>query len=146
MTNPLPASAAKGLEGIVAANTRLSDVQGEAGKLIYCGYDIDELAGKVTFEEVIYLLHHNHLPNRKELHDLKERLAAARELPAGVVQIIKTLPKDTPPMHAIRTAVSALGCFDPACDDDSMDAQRQKALRLIARLPIATAYFHRARL
>jgi citrate synthase len=146
MTNPLPASPAKGLEGVVAANTRLSDVQGEAGKLIYCGYDIDELAGKVTFEEVVHLLHHNHLPNRKELHEFKERLAAARELPAGVIKIIKTLPKDTPPMHAIRTAVSALGCFDPACDDDSMDAQRQKALRLIARLPIATAYFHRARL
>ena len=145
MTNPLPTSPAKGLEGVVAAHTRLSDVQGEAGKLIYCGYDIDELAGKVTFEEVVHLLHHNHLPNRKELQEFKERLAASRELPAGVVKIIKTLPKDTPPMHAIRTAVSALGCFDPACDDDSMDAQRQKALRLIARLPIATAYFHRAR-
>jgi citrate synthase len=145
MTTPLPTSPAKGLEGIVAANTRLSDVQGEAGRLIYCGYDIDELAGKVTFEEVIHLLHHNHLPNRKELHEYKERLAAARELPAGVIKIIKTLPLNTPPMHAIRTAVSALGCFDSTCDDDSMDAQRQKAIRLIARIPIITAYFHRAR-
>ncbi|MDB6066086.1 MAG: citZ [Pedosphaera sp.] len=145
MTTPANPAAAKGLEGVVAANTRLSDVQGDVGKLIYCGYDIDELAGKVTFEEVIHLLHHNHLPNRKELQEFKERLAAARELPAGVVQIIKTLPKDTPPMHAIRTAVSALGCFDPTCDDDSMDAQRQKAIRLIARIPMVTAYFHRAR-
>src|SRR5580704_15290423 len=145
MTTPLPTSPAKGLEGIVAANTRLSDVQGEAGRLIYCGYDIDELAGKVSFEEVIHLLHHNHLPNQKELHEYKEHLAAARSLPAGVVKIIKALPPATPPMHAIRTAISALGCFDTTCDDDSMDAQRQKALRLIARLPIATAYFHRAR-
>ncbi len=135
----------KGLEGVVAANTRLSDVQGDAGKLIYCGYDIDELAGKVTFEEVIHLLHHNHLPNRKELQEYKERLAAARELPAGVIEIIKTLPKNTPPMHAIRTAVSALGCFDTTSDDTSMDAQRQQAVRLIARIPIVTAYFHRAR-
>jgi citrate synthase len=141
---PAPA-AAKGLEGIIAAHTRLSDVQGEAGKLIYCGYDIDELAGKVTFEEVIHLLHHNHLPNLKELKEYKERLAACRELPAGVVEIIQTLPKDTPPMHAIRTAVSALGCFDTTSDDDSMDAQRQKAIRLIARIPVITAYFHRAR-
>src|SRR6185312_16461843 len=139
--SPTPA---KGLEGVVAAATGLSDVRGDIGQLIYCGYDIDELAGKVTFEEVVHLLHHNHLPNLKELHEFKERLAAARELPAGVIQIIKTLPKDTPPMHAIRTAVSALGCFDPACDDDSMDAQRQKAIRLIARIPIVTAYFHRA--
>ena len=128
MTNPITPSPAKGLEGIIAAYTRLSDVQGEAGKLIYCGYDIDELAGKVTFEEVIYLLHHNHLPNLKELRELKEQLAAARELPAGVIEIIQTLPKDTPPMHAIRTAVSALGCFDTSCDDDSMDAQRRKAI------------------
>src|SRR5580658_10994715 len=145
MTTSPPASPAKGLEGIIAANTRLSDVQGEAGRLIYCGYDIDELAGKVSFEEVIHLLHHNHLPSQKELHEYKERLAAARALPAGVIKIIKTLPLTTPPMHAIRTAVSALGCFDSTCDDDSMDAQRQKAIRLIARIPIVTAYFHRVR-
>jgi citrate synthase len=145
MTTPTPATPAKGLEGVIAANTRLSDVQGEAGKLIYCGYDIDELAGKVTFEEVIHLLHHNHLPNRKELHEYKERLAAARELPAGIIKIIKTFPATTPPMHAIRTAISALGCFDATCDDDSMDAQRQKAIRLIARIPIVVAYIHRAR-
>ena len=145
MTTPVPATTAKGLEGVVAANTRLSDVQGEAGRLIYCGYDIDELAGKVSFEEVIHLLHHDHLPNRKELHEYKERLASSRPLPGGVIKLIKSLPTTTPPMHAIRTAVSALGCFDTTCDDDSMDAQRQKAIRLIARIPIITAYFHRAR-
>jgi citrate synthase len=145
MTSSAISTPAKGLEGVVAANTRLSDVQGDNGKLVYAGYDIDELAGKVTFEEVVHLLHHDHLPNSKELHELKEQLAGARELPVGVIQIIKTLPKNTPPMHAIRTAISALGCFDPASDDDSMDAQRQKAIRLIARIPIVTAYFHRAR-
>jgi citrate synthase len=144
--NPSPApSPAKGLEGVVAASTRLSDVQGDVGRLIYCGYDIDELAGKVTFEEVVHLLHHNHLPNRKELTEFKERLASSRDLPAGVVKIIKTLPKNTPPMHVLRTVVSALGCFDTTSDDDSMDAQRQKAIRLIARIPIITAYFHRYR-
>ncbi|MDB6111611.1 MAG: citZ [Pedosphaera sp.] len=145
MSSPATSTPAKGLEGVVAANTRLSDVQGDLGKLVYCGYDIDELAGKVTFEEVVHLLHHNHLPNSKELRELKDQLAAARELPVGVVQILKTLPKNAPPMHAIRTAISALGCFDPSSDDDSMDAQRQKAIRLIARIPIVTAYFHRAR-
>ena len=145
MTSPAALTPTKGLEGIVAASTRLSDVQGDVGKLIYCGYDIDELAGKVSFEEVIHLLHHGHLPNRKELQEIKERLAVSRELPAGIVKIIKTLPKDTPPMHAIRTAISALGCFDPSSEDSSMDAQRHKALHLIAQIPIVTAYFHRAR-
>ena len=145
MTTPASSAPSKGLEGIIAASTRLSDVQGDVGKLIYCGYDIDELAGKVSYEEVVHLLHHNHLPNRKELTEFKEHLASCRELPAGVVRIIEEFPKDTPPMHAIRTAISALGCFDSTSDDDTMDAQRQKALRLIARIPIVTAYFHRVR-
>jgi citrate synthase len=136
---------ARGLEGVVAANTRLSDVKGDIGELIYAGYDINELAGKVTYEEVVHLLHYNHLPNVKELADLKSRLAAARDLPEGIVKIIKTFPKSTPPMHAIRTAISALGCFDEHADDNSMDANRDKAIRLIAQIPIVTAYFHRMR-
>src|SRR5262245_52437190 len=136
---------ARGLEGVVAANTRLSDVKGDIGELIYAGYNINELAGKVTYEEVVHLLHYNHLPNKKELNELKSRLAAARDLPEGIVKIIKTFPKSTPPMHAIRTAISALGCFDDHADDNSMDANREKAIRLIAQIPIVTAYFHRAR-
>lgn len=140
-----PETTAKGLEGIVAAATRLSDVKGDIGQLIYCGYDINELAGQVTYEEVVHLLHHNHLPTRKELAELKATLAEFRELPKGVIQIIQTLPKGTPPMHAIRTGVSTLGCFDTTSDDDSQHAQRRKALRLIAQIPVITAYFHRHR-
>lgn len=138
-------AASKGLEGVVAANTRLSDVKGDVGELIYAGYNINELAGKVSYEEVVFLLHHNHLPNKKELSDLKSRLAAARDLPSGMVKIIKAFPKSTPPMHAIRTAISALGCFDEHADDNSMDANREKAMRLIAQIPVVTAYFHRSR-
>ena len=139
------ASVSKGLEGIVAARTTLSDVRGDIGQLIYRGYDINELAGKVTYEEVVYLLHYGHLPNKKELSELKTQLASYRELPKGVVDIIKKMPKDTPPMHAIRTGISALGCFDPDADDNSMDAAREKTLKLIAQIPIVTAYFHRHR-
>ncbi|HTI71237.1 MAG TPA: citrate/2-methylcitrate synthase, partial [Candidatus Limnocylindria bacterium] len=135
----------KGLEGIVAANTRLSDVRGDIGQLIYCGYDINELAGAVTYEEVVYLLYHNHLPNVRELAELKSVLAGYRELPQGVIDIVTHFPKDTPPMHAIRTGVSALGCYDTTADDDNMDAQRRKGLRLIAQIPVITAYFHRSR-
>src|SRR6185369_11619472 len=140
-----PVTASKGLDGVVAASTRLSDVKGDIGELIYCGYNIDELAGKVSYEEVVHLLHHNHLPNRKELAELKIRLASHRELPQGVLDIIKKLPKNTPPMHAIRTGISALGCFDEHADDDSMDANREKAMKLIAQIPVVTAYFHRRR-
>jgi len=140
-----PSAVAKGLEGIVAAKTRLSDVRGDVGQLIYCGYDINELAGKVSYEEVVHLLHHGSLPTLKELAELKATLAGFRELPQGVIDIIKVLPKNTPPMHVLRTGVSALGCFDTAAEDDSMHAQRRKALRLIAQIPVVTAYFHRHR-
>jgi len=140
-----PATSAKGLEGVVAATTHLSDVRGDIGQLIYRGYDINELAGKVTFEEVVHLLHFGHLPNRKELDELKSLLAAKRELPEGVIQFIRQFPKETPPMHAIRTAVSALGCLDPESDHDTMEQNHLRALQLIARIPVITAYFHRRR-
>ncbi len=144
MSNPAE-SVSKGLDGIVAAKTRLSDVRGEAGELIYAGYDINELAGKVTFEEVIHLLHWNHLPNPKELAELKATLAAERELPKGVVDILRLVPRDTPPMDVLRTAVSATGCFDAQRDDSSYDDLRRKAMRLIAQVPMMIAYFHRIR-
>lgn len=140
-----PANLTKGLEGVVAATTRLSDVKGDVGELIYAGYNINELAGKVTFEEVVYLLHHNHLPTRRELDELKSRLASYRDLPKGMIDLLKTIPRWTPPMSAIRTAISALGCFDEHAEDTSMDANREKAMRLIAQIPIITAYFHRIR-
>ena len=69
----------RGLEGIVATDTRLGDVRGQEGQLIYCGYDINELAGKASFEEVIYLLWHNKLPNRSELVEFKKLLTAERQ-------------------------------------------------------------------
>lgn len=140
-----PANLTKGLEGVVAATTRLSDVKGDVGELIYAGYNINELAGKVSFEEVVHLLHHNHLPTRGELAELKGRLASYRDLPKGIVDLLKTVPRWTPPMSAIRTAISALGCFDEHAEDTSMDANREKAMRLIAQIPIVTAYFHRIR-
>ena len=94
---------------------------------------------------MVHLLYHNHLPNAKELADLKAVLAGYRGLPQGVIDLLTNLPKDCPPMHAIRTGVSALGCYDTTADDDNMDAQRRKALRLIAQIPVIMAYFHRSR-
>lgn len=135
----------KGLDGVVVGATRLSDVQGEKGVLIYNGYNINELAGLATYEEVIHLLHYGHLPNAKELAELNARLVAERELPQGVIDLIKSMPKTAAPMHVIRTAVSALGCYDNEADDDSMDHNRHKAIRLIAKIPLITAYFHRSR-
>jgi citrate synthase len=137
--------ATKGLEGIIAAKTRLSDVRGDEGKLIYCGYDINELAGNATYEEVVFLLYYNHLPNAAELAEFKETLVGFRDLPKGVVDVILQLPKSAPPMHALRTLVSLLGCYDTTAEDLSVDYQRRKALRLIAQIPVIVAFFHRHR-
>ena len=88
---------AKGLEGIVANSTRLSDVIGDKGQLIYCGYDINELAGKVSFKEVVYLLWKGKLPNRQEVDTFMKQLRAERELPGGVIDFIKSAPKTAEP-------------------------------------------------
>src|SRR6201988_2809565 len=94
----------KGLEGVVAADTRLGDVRGQEGQLIYCGYDIHELAGKASFEEVIYLLWHNRLPNRSELDELKKQLAAERQLPDQVVEFLRSTPRIVLPIDVLGTA------------------------------------------
>ena len=137
---------AKGLEGIVANSTRLSDVQGLEGKLIYVGYDIGELAGKASFEEVIHLLWHGHLPNKKELSDLTQNLRSRRELPLGVVRFLTRAPKTADPMDVIRTAVSMLGLYDNNLEEDiNVDKNRIRAFHITAKIGVIAAYYHRAR-
>ena len=136
---------AKGLEGVVAATTKLSSVRGLDGELIYRGYNINELASNATYEAVVHLLHRGKLPNEAELTSLKAELAAARELPGGVVDMIRQLPKNASPMRAIRTVVSALACYEPPEGQESMEEQAKRAIKLIAQVPVITAYFHLAR-
>lgn len=137
---------AKGLEGIVANSTRLSDVLGQDGVLIYAGYDINELAGKATYEEVVHLLWNGHLPNKAELSALEENLRSQRELPAGVIDFIKSVPRDANPMDVIRTVVSMLGLYDDCRTAEGDDeGNRRRAVSLTAKLGVIAAYFHRAR-
>jgi citrate synthase len=136
----------RGLEGIVATDTRLGDVRGQEGQLIYCGYDINELAGKASFEEVIYLLWHNKLPTRSELTEFKKLLAAERQLPDQVVEFLKTAPKTALPIDVLRTAVSMLGLHDLMLTlDESLEATRRRAISITAKVGVIIAYFHRAR-
>src|SRR5438552_16457499 len=97
---------AKGLEGIVANTTRLSDVIGDKGQLIYCGYDINELAGKVSYKEVGYLLWHNKLPNRRELDTFTRELRGTLKLPQPVIDFIKTAPSDALPKYVMHTSIT----------------------------------------
>jgi citrate synthase len=136
----------RGLEGIVATDTRLGDVRGQEGQLIYCGYDINELAGKASFEEVIYLLWHNKLPNGSELIEFKKLLAAERQLPDQVIEFLKTAPKTALPIDVLRTAVSMLGLHDLMLTlDESLEATRRRAISITAKVGVIIAYFHRAR-
>jgi citrate synthase len=138
---------AKGLEGIVANSTTLSDVRGEEGILIYAGYNINELAGKVSYEEVVYLLWHGELPNKAQLEALHQELGSQRELPQGVIDFLKSAPKDANPMDVIRTGVSMLGLYDkvPTGEIDPVK-NRHRAVSLTAKVGVIAAYYHRARL
>ena len=78
-----------GLEGVVAAETRLSSVDGQAGELIIAGFPVEELASRASFEETIYLLWHNALPNPEQLSDLREALAARRPLPQPTMELLR---------------------------------------------------------
>jgi citrate synthase len=137
---------AKGLEGIVANSTRISDVQGEVGKLVYAGYDINELAGKVSFEEVVHLLWHGHLPNRRQLDDITQKLRDLRELPQGVMDFLHGAPKTAGPMDVMRTAISMLGLYDPGiAEEDKIDENRLRVKNITAKIGVVAAYFHRLR-
>jgi citrate synthase len=137
---------AKGLEGIVANSTALSDVRGDECILFYAGYIINELAGKVSYEEVVYLLWHGELPNAAQLKELKEELGSHRELPQGVIDFIKAAPKDSNPMDVIRTGVSMLGLYDkvPTGEIDPVK-NRKRATSITAKIGVIAAYYHRAR-
>lgn len=136
---------AKGLEGIVANSTSLSDVLGQEGILIYAGYDINEIAGNASFEETIHLLWHGELPNSAQLDSLSKKLRAARELPQPVVDFLRNAPRNSGPMDVIRTAVSMLGLYDANPKDESPEANYNRSVSITAKISVITAYFHRAR-
>ena len=140
------ANAAKaGLEGIVAGESTLSDVNGQEGRLIYAGYDIHDLAEHSTFEEVIYLLWNGQLPTRTQLDELKQQLSPESGLPAEIQQFIRSIPKDANAMDMLRTVVSALSFYDPDKADMSREANMRRSIRLTAKFPTIVTTFQRVR-
>ena len=132
----------KGLEGIVAADTTLSSVNGEKGILRYCGYNIDDLAFNTTFEEIICLLYDIELPNRKRLDDMTAKIGEARVLPKEIKKVITELAGKTSPMSTLRTVVSALGHYEK---NVPLNELPPKALRLVGQIATAVAMIHRLR-
>lgn len=138
---------AKGLEGVIANESALSNVEGLEGKLSYLGYDIDDLVTSCTFEEVTYLLQNGRFPNQSELDAFCQSLRSRRILPQGVIDFLKTAPADALPMDIIRTGVSMLGLTDKRAKIGEPDhaANREVALSIVAQIPLIVAYYHRSR-
>ncbi|TDG00726.1 citrate synthase [Paenibacillus piri] len=136
-------TATKGLEGIVATTSSISSIID--GVLTYRGIDIDDLAENATFEEVAYLLWYGKLPNRSELARLLKDLNQFAAVPPQVIDQIKTYPKDTNSMAALRSAVSSLSLYDNEANDMSQESNLRKAIKLQAQIPTIIAAFARIR-
>ncbi|MGD8258928.1 MAG: citrate/2-methylcitrate synthase [Desulfobacterales bacterium] len=134
-----------GLRGVVIADTRICDVDGANGRLIYRGYLVQDLAKSATFEEVVHLLLYEKLPQADELAELKKQLSAERHIPPEVVAALKTRPKDALPMDILQCAVPMLAQHDPDITDQSLDASLRMAIKLIAKFPTIIASWDRIR-
>jgi citrate synthase len=139
------AVAGKGLEGIVAANSGICWIDGDAGILSYRGIDIHELAEHSTFEECTYLLWNGILPNASALREFQSQLAAARALDPRVIDLMRSFPTSATPMEVLRTTVSALSFYDPDEKDNSHDANVRKAFNLTAQIAMIVAIYDRIR-
>jgi citrate synthase len=134
----------RGLKDVYFATSEASFIDGNIGKLLYRGYNIDDMARNSTFEETVYLLLYGKLPTAKELSDFDAQLRANRTLPRELLQVIDIV-KASHPMDVLRTAVSALAAFDPDTADNSKEATLRKGIRLTAQAPTIVAAHDRIR-
>jgi citrate synthase len=138
-------AAAAGLRGVVAAQSKIGDVNGEEGILIYQGYNIHDLAENSTFEEVVYLLWNARLPKKDELEDLKRQFQENYEAPPEIIEMMKTFPKSAEPMDVLRTAVSALDFYDKDGHGTDRENATKAAIKLTAQMPTIVAAWDRIR-
>ncbi len=136
----VPNGVMKGLEGVMIAESAICKIDGSVGKLWYRGYPVEELASGSSFEEVSYLLLYGKLPGPEELEGFKRLLAAERRVPRGITDIIaEEVGVAADPMHVLRTAVSALATYDNEAEDQSLEANGRKCIRLISKVSTVTA-------
>lgn len=129
----------EGLEDVVVLRSAICYIDGQEGRLLYRGYNIDDIVEKCSFEEVVWLLWHGDLPNRAELEQFRQELTASVELPPAYFQFLASLPREAHAMALLRTAASALGHYDPEAEEPGVAANRRKAIRLVARVPVVVA-------
>jgi citrate synthase len=124
-----------GLEGVTAGISAISEVDAERNALIYRGYDIHDLVEHCAFDEVAYLLLYGNLPTAPELADFQRRVGENRYVPDSVLDLYREMPPAVHPMDALKAAVAVLALSDPETEDNSPEANRNKALRLYAKIP-----------
>jgi citrate synthase len=135
----------EGLEGVVAALSMISSIDGEKGILLYRGIPIEQLAEHSTFEETSYFLLHGHLPKRQELADFENKLKRRRNVPPAVLDLIRQFPSDANAMDLLRTTVSALGLYDAEPKNNTVEKNLERAIDLIAAFPTIVAAIQRRR-
>ncbi len=135
----------RGLEGVVAAETDISYVDGANGDLYYKGYNIHDLADTCTYLEVAYMLLNGELPTRDQLQSFRQQTVNEMRLPSQIIKMMEIMPPSSHPMDVLRTTVSALSYFDPECSDNSLGANKRKAIRLLAQIPTIVAHLYRIR-
>lgn len=134
-----------GLRGVTVADSKISFIDGENGILIYRGYRIEDLATQSSFVETAYLLLSGSLPDKQELALFNAALSEARALPGFIFDSMKHWPKQADPMDVLQATVPMLAMIDPDLHDESRQASDRMAIRLIARLPVVVAAWHRIR-
>ncbi|HAS53322.1 MAG: citrate (Si)-synthase [Nitrospirae bacterium GWC2_57_13] len=134
-----------GLRGVTVADTKVSLIDGQNGILIYRGYRIEELARNSTYEETAYLLLHDALPGEKTLMEFTAQLIDARTVPGFVIESLKQWPREARPMDVLQAAIPLLAITDHEAAEETREANIRKAIRLIARMPVIVAAWHRIR-
>jgi citrate synthase len=134
-----------GLRGVKVADTRISDVDGEKGVLIFRGFNVVDLARFSTYEEICFLLLTDRLPTRQEMDKFHSELVVEREVPGVLVEFMKMMPNSAHPMDILQAVVPILASFDPQLHEETKEANHKKAIRLIAKLPTIVAAWDRIR-
>jgi citrate synthase len=135
----------KGLDNVYVMESKICFIDGEASKLFYRGYSIEDLAQHSTFEETTYLLIYGALPNKRQLENFKQRISSQRSLEPGLLQLIRSFPITSDPMDVLRTAVSAMAVYDPQPTTDKIEERIDKAVRILGKTPTIIAAFDRLR-
>jgi citrate synthase len=142
---PVKCDVGKGLEGAIACNSQIGYVNGQEGRLCYRGLSIEDLVKNSSYEETAYLLLFGKLPTKSELDEFSGKLTASRDVPKSIIDFLKVLPKDTHPMDALITAISALAGFDEQSQAMTLESEKEVAIRIISRIATLTAAISRIR-